>query len=476
MKKTIRLNAFLNIIKQIMQVIFPLITIPYITRVLLPVNYGKINFGNSIISYILLIAGLGISSYAIREGSLLRNDRKKLDSFCSQILSINIGSTILSYVILAVLVLFIPRFETYRLLLIIQSAVVLFTTLGADWINSIEEDYLYLTIRYVVLHIISLVLMFLFVRQPEDYYIYAVITLVTSVGANLLNMFYIRRYVKLRITFSIDWKKHLPPILILFGNAIAMTVYVSSDITMLGFFKGDAAVGVYSVSTKIYTVVKQILNAVVVVAVPRFTRYIGNDETEEFRMLGEKILGALITMMCPLIVGIIIFRMEAILLAGGKEYLTGTASLLILIIAVAASLIATFYSTCILLPLRKEKNILKGTAIAAGINIALNFIFIPWLGGTGAAVTTLISEIFVSVYFILLVRDRHLHLFSKRILLLSVIGGIAIAVVCIIIRYVISEMWVYLVLSVLISAVLYSLIQILGKNPIVLKLLPTRNR
>jgi len=464
MRKSIKINALLNVTKQIMQVIFPIITVPYITRVLLPENYGKINFGNSIINYIMLIAGLGISSYAIREGSLIRNKRKDFNLFCNQVFSINIASTIVAYVILAFLLVFVPYFKEYRLLLIIQSMAVLFTTIGADWINTIEEDYLYLTVRYIILHIISLILMFVLVKEPEDYYLYAVIALVTSVGANALNIIYIRRYVKLRITFDIDWSRHMLPIMILFSNAIAMTIYVSSDITMLGIFKGDTEVGIYSVSTKIYSVIKQILNAIVIVAIPRLTAYIGTNRLEEYGKLGEKVLSALITLMCPLVAGIMVFRNEAVFLAGGSEYLSGATSLLILTMAIVSSLIATFFSGCVLMPLRREKYILKGTVIAALINVFLNCLFIPFMGSDGAAITTLISETYVAICFVYLAKKEDIHLFNIRVLLLSIVGCIAVTGISIVMKTYMGSFWLYIGLSVITSTIVYGAIQFIGKN------------
>ena len=475
MKKSIRINALLNMIKQIMQVIFPIITIPYITRTLLPTNYGKINTGNSLISYIALIAGLGIANYAIREGSLVRDDKEKLNYFSSQVFSINILSTVVSYIILAGIVFLVPHYQEYRLLLTIQGISVIFTTLGADWINSIEEDYLYLTIRYILLHVISLVLMFLLVKKPEDYYIYAAITLVTSVGANLMNVFYIRRYVRIRFTLNIDWKTHLIPILILFGNSVAMTIYVSSDITMLEIYKGATEVGIYSVATKIYSIVKQTLNAILIVSIPRLTGYIGKGDKERFIQLGQSILNALITMMFPLIAGIIVFRTEAIGFAGGDEYLSGASSLFILILAVIPALLATFYSGCVLMPLRKERYILRGTVISAGINVGLNFIFIPLLGSEGAAITTLISEIFVAAYFgYLVMRKEGYHFLVAKSVVMALIGTSLILIVCLFMKSLFKNFALYFGLSVFVSFIVYWVVQIVGKNEVVMSILPNR--
>ena len=474
MKKSIKINALLNMVKQVMQIIFPIITIPYITRVLLPENYGKINFGGSIISYITLIAGLGIYTYAVREGSLVRDDRKELNRFADQVFSINIASTIVSYIVLAILLLCIPYFEEYRLLMTIQSLTVLFTTIGVDWINAIEEDYAYLTVRYIIMHVVSLILMFIFVKKPEDYYIYAAIMVFSSAGANILNVFYVRRYVKIRLTFRIDWKRHLVPIFILFGNSIAMTIYVSSDITMLGFFKGDTEVGIYSVATKIYTIIKQILNAVVVVAIPRLTAYIGSGDREKFLSLGRKMLNVLVALMCPLIAGIIVFRDEAITLAGGAAYISGSVSLLILSLAIAASLIATFFTVCVLMPLRKDRYILRGTVIAALINIVLNFAFIPLWGSSGAAVTTFISEVFVAVYFYWLARKEGYRFFDGKTIILSVIGGLAVGAVAYAAKALIDNAVLYVCAAVIAAAVIYFFIHFIGKNRIVLDAIPKR--
>lgn len=467
MKKSIKLNALLNMVKQVMQVIFPLITVPYITRVLLPEYYGRINTGNSLISYISLIAGLGIASYAIREGSIIRQDKKELNEFSNQVFSINLLSTMLSYALLVILLLIVPHYRSYSMLLIIQGSVVLFSTLGADWINSIEEDYLYLTIRYIVLHVIALVLMFLFVKKPDDYYLYAAISLVTSVGGNILNMVYIRKYVKLRFTFNIDWKKHLLPIMILFGNSIAMTIYVSSDITMLEIFKGDAEVGIYSVSTKIYSIVKQVLNAILIVSVPRMTQYVGSANYTNFLVLGRKILGALLTIMCPFLAGVIVFRAEAIAFAGGNDYISATSSLFLLILAAFPALLATFFSSCALMPLRKERNILIGTIISAILNVVLNLVCIPKWGGDGAALTTLISETFVAIYFGYLLKKENCHFFDKRIVMLTIVGTIIVVVISLLFRLWIVNTYVCLLLAILCASLLYAVIQILGKNEVV---------
>ena len=174
----------------------------------------------------------------------------------------------------------------------------------------------------------------------------------------------------------------------------------------------------------------------------------------------------MITLMCPLVVGIIVFRNEAILVAGGNEYMDGAKSLLILSIAIAASLMATFYSGCVLMPLKKEKYILKGTLISAIINVGLNIFLLPVLGGVGAATTTLVSEVFVAIYFFYLSNKEGYKFIDYKVVLLSLTGGAMVALACIVIKYIFGDFWIYFSLSLVISAIIYVAIQIVGKNSV----------
>ena len=150
--------------------------------------------------------------------------------------------------------------------------------------------------------------------------------------------------------------------------------------------------------------------------------------------------------------------------------------MLILTLAVAAALLATFFSGCVLMPLRKEKNILKGTIFSAIINVGLNFVFIPFLGGDGAAITTLISEVLVAFYFWLLVKKEGYHFLNKKIVILSVVGSSLVAIACILIKNVFDNFLAELGISIVMSVALYVVIQIAGRNEVVLGLLPRFKR
>ena len=182
-KKSLGLNAFLNGLRSVLNIIFPVITFPYVSRVLGVGEIGKYNFSNSFVQYFILIAGLGIATYAVREGAKFRGDRQKLNYFASQVFSINILSTVVSYAILFLCLLFFNKLHAYLASILIFSIQIIFTTLGTEWIYTIFEEYTYITVRSIVFKIISIIALFIFVRHQGDYLNYAAITVFSAVGS-----------------------------------------------------------------------------------------------------------------------------------------------------------------------------------------------------------------------------------------------------------------------------------------------------
>ena len=279
---SIKKNTFFNIIKTVSAIIFPLITFPYISRVLQPENVGKINFGNSIVSYISLIATLGITTYAIRECAKYKEDKDKLGKVSSQIFSINLVTTGIAYLILIVLLILYGKLRDYRLLIAIQSLKVFFTTIGADWLNTAMEDFKYITLRTLSIQILSLILMFVFIKSPDDYMKYAIITVLSASGANILNIFYRKRFCNTRFTLCMDIKKHLPAILSLFAMMLAQEIFTMCDTTIIGLTLGDYEVGLYSTALKVFNIINQVTCSIFFVVLPQLSVAYSRNKTEDY--------------------------------------------------------------------------------------------------------------------------------------------------------------------------------------------------
>lgn len=430
-KNTLGKNAFLNGMKTACSILFPFVSFSYCSRIVGANRLGAYSFGQSIISYLLLVAALGIPNYAIREGAFLRKRNDELNEFIAQVFTINCIMTIIAYVVLVLLLLGWTKLENYKCIIIIQSFQIILTTLGADWINSIFEDYLYLAVRYIIIQIISLVALVLFVKNPLDIYKYTLITVMSNAGGNILNLGYIRKQgVKLGFYFGTKLKKHLMPIFILFSNSIASTIYLNSDITMLGIFGSDTTVGIYTVSSKIYSMIKTLIVSVIMVTLPRFSAYVSENRKEEYRTTLNFVQDVLIIFMLPVSTGLFLEADKILNLVAGPEYASGITVVRILAVAIPFAIEACFFSYSILMPNRKERYFLISTIIAALLNILLNVILLPCYGMFAAAFTTLVAEIsitFITAYY----SNKIIMPSINKILVLQVIVGCAgIALVC----------------------------------------------
>ena len=140
---SVKKNAMFNMIKQACSVMFPLITFPYVSRVLGADSFGKVNFANSIIQYFSLFAGLGISTYAVREGARVREDEKKVEQLVDELFSINVCTASFSLLVLVLLVIFWKKLHLYVPLMFIEAQIIVLITCGSDWINSIYENKIF---------------------------------------------------------------------------------------------------------------------------------------------------------------------------------------------------------------------------------------------------------------------------------------------------------------------------------------------
>ena len=371
-QKSLKLNMLFNIIRNIANVIFPLISFPYISKILGAESLGRYNFATSIISYIALLAILGIEYYSIREGARIRDDKEKISEFVSQIFSINVLSTIFAYLVLGVLLFCVPKFAEYRILLLILGSQVIFTTLGVNWIYSIYEEYVYVSIRGIIVQIISIILMFIFIKSPADVEKYAIITVIASVGSNIFNFFFSRRYCKVKFVFSMNLRKHIKPILTLFAMYATATIYANSDMIILGFLCGEYAVGVYSVAVKIYNIVKLTLASATLVSIPRLSLYLSQNKQEEANAVANNVHSIMYTMVIPGIVGLIVLGEPIIMLISDVSYISALVPHMILSIAMFFNLGAYFWGQAVLVSANKENILLKSTIVCALINVFLN--------------------------------------------------------------------------------------------------------
>lgn len=458
-------NAFLNGIKQGCSIMFPLVSFMYCSRILGAAQLGIYSFGQSIISYFLLISCLGIPTYAVREGAACRNNLLAIRKFINEVFSINCITTIIAYISLFFCIVLIEDVNKYKYIIIIQSLQIILTTLGADWINSIFEDYIYLTIRYIIFQLLSLIALFIFVKDKNSLYIYTFISVLANVGGNIFNFVYIRKNsIKIQFTLNVNLRKHLRPILTLFFNNVASIIYLNSDVTMLGILTDNIQVGIYTISSRIYTTVKSLINAIIMVTVPRFSRYVAEEKMEDLKIELKKVFEILVILIFPIVVGMFMEADKIIFVIAGEGYLEGSNVVRILSISILFAVFACFFSYSILLPNKKEIYFMNATITAAVLNVVLNIFLIPRFGIEGAATTTLIAEIIVFLISFISSKKIIIFLISKRNIVEVIISCIIEFMICKLIDLKIHNIYLALFLDIVFGGGMYFFILIFFKK------------
>mgnify|MGYP000920736342 CR=1 FL=1 len=428
MDNKVRKNSIYSLLKAFSQVVFPLITFPYISRVLHAENVGKVNFGNSIISYVSLAASLGITTYAVRECSKIKDDKNKLENMVGQIISLNMVTTFIAYIGLALALLAAKPLENYREMIIILSTTVLFTTLGADWLNTAMEDFKYITVRSLIIKVVSIVGLFIFVHDKSDLQAYAILSIVGTCGNNILNLIRINKYVKLRFSLVDCWK-HTRGASTLFLGTIAVSLYTNLNSIMVGALGTMEAVGFFTTGNKIVGLVMTIITAVTSTIIPRMSYLVGSGKEEEAVLLQKKTINLLNYIALPMIAGLVILAKPIILVFSGKEFLPSVIVLQILSFLLIIIPWSSFLGLQILYPIRKEKYGNYAVVTGALVNLVLNFILIPRYSYIGVAISVVCAEMVITlVHYIFAMRYMKLK-FHDFIPIKSIISTLVMALV-----------------------------------------------
>lgn len=422
--KSLKVNFVMNMILTMSSFIFPLITFPYVSRILLPVGTGKVSFATSFVSYFAMVSQLGIPTYGIRACAKVRDNKEELTRIAHELLFINLFMCILSYIALGVALKCVPRLQSDRELYIIISFTIILNAIGMEWLYKALEQYTYITIRSVLFKFVALIAMFLLIHHQKDYVVYGAISIFAASASNILNFINVRKYVELKWMGNYSIKRHLKPIITFFAIACAGTIYTSLDNVMLGFMTTDADVGYYTAAVKIKTILVSIVTSLGAVLLPRASYYVENGMLDDFKKITCKALNFVFLMASPLVVYFIIFAKESVFFLSGDSYAGAIIPMQIIMPTVLFIGITNLLGIQILVPLGKEKLLLYSAIVGAIVDFIINAICIPQFASSGAAIGTVIAE-----FSVLVVQYMYLRKEIREVLVTIHFGRIGVAVI-----------------------------------------------
>ena len=405
-QKSLKLNILMNMVLTMSSFIFPLITFPYVSRVLLPIGTGKVSFAASFISYFSMFAQLGIPTYGIRTCAKVRDNKEELTRTVHELLTINLVTTTLSYIALTIFLATIPRLQNDKTLYIIVSISIILTTLGMEWLYKALEQYVYITVRSVVFKIIALIAMFILIHEQSDYMIYGGISIFASSASNIFNLINAHKYIDFKPLGGYNFKRHLKPIFVFFAMSCATIIYTNLDTVMLGFMKSDVDVGYYNAAVKIKCILVSIVTSLGAVLLPRSSYYVENGKMDKFWQIMKKALSFVLIVAIPMMIYFILFAKEGIYFLSGEAYIGSILPMQIVMPTLLLIGLSNLLGIQTLVPLGKERILLYAEIVGAFANIILNAILIPHFASSGAAIGTLIAELIVTTMCILSLKNE----------------------------------------------------------------------
>ena len=427
--KSIKFNFIMNFILTVSNFLFPLIIFPYVSRVLLPEGTGKVAFALSIVSYFTLFASFGVATYGIRAIAQVRDDKDRLSKTMHELLFINIISMIIVYIALVIAISVVPKFAMEKELFWVTSLFVLFTIIGIEWLYKGLEKYQYITIRTIVFKIASLFLVFLFVKEKSDYIIFAFISIFAIVGSGVLNLINSRKLINYTLYSEYEFKKHLKPMFVLFLTSMAIAIYTSLDEGLLGLLSSPEQVGYYNAAVRIKGILFTLITSLGVVLLPRLSYYVENHMETEFHEALAKSTNFIIVIAASVVIFFTLFAKETILILAGENYVASIIPLQIVVWALILSAITNILGIQILLPLKKDKQLLFSVLCAATVDVIANFLLVPKLAAVGTALSVIAAELSVLIVQIIILRQYIKILFSG-LQLHKIIIALLIAIAC----------------------------------------------
>ena len=470
MARSIKTNYIFNLINTVSSFIFPVITFPYASRIMLAEGIGLVNFYQSIIQYLSLLTCLGIPMYAIREIAKVRDDPQECSKTTLEILSLHLFLTFLGYLIAYILCLSVTKIQANIPLFIILSLTLILTTIGCEWFYQGIEDFKYITIRGLIVKIAAVIVLFTMVKTQEDILWYGGYCVIGVLGGNIFNFIRLRKFIHFTHLKNLHPFKHLKPALHIFLLNLIISLYVNLNSVMLGFLKDSESVGFFTAATRLSQIILGIVSALGTVMLPRLSHLAANNEMDEFNRLAQKAVQFMFAITLPLSIGCYFIAPYIIPIFCGMSYQPAIKTLQIISPAVFFIALSNIIGIQILYPQKQETKVIQSTAIGAITNIVLNFALIPQFSHLGAAISTLCAEITVASSLLYSGKNYIPMKFSFKQYGNYIIATLCMLIVLIFMSELKLNMWLHLIGNITIGLLTYIIILTIKKDDLLLQI------
>ncbi|MGL4867860.1 MAG: oligosaccharide flippase family protein [Cetobacterium sp.] len=423
-------NYLYNVLLIISNTIFPIITFPYISRVLMPEYLGKVYFVQGVVAYFVILSVLGAPNYGIKELAKAKGigDWEEFKKIFTELFLITTLSSFGSLILLIITINSYGKFSEEKLIFYIFSAQVLFECFHINHFFIVMENHKRRLIRSFAIRLLSLGFLFYFIKTPKDYYLYALLLVLPEILARIIDVYSVRKYFNFK---QLNFKRHMKSMSIIFLYIFTIGIYGSIDTTMLGIIINDTEVGLYTAAVKMYKMVLPVILTLATVLSPRIIGAIKRKEKINIYKNIDIFMDYSFIVGVPATFLMMILAKEFTILFSGEGFINSINTMIIMSPCLIFLAIGSFIGGQIMLPNDMEKGILTISILGVFINIGLNYFLIPIYLRNGAAIATLATEIIIALIKIKQLKNLYVDykILTKDRVLTLMIGALISSVI-----------------------------------------------
>lgn len=454
-------NYIYNLSYQIMLVIVPIITIPYLSRVLGADGIGLYSYSNSITMYFSLIGNLGINLYGQRQIAYEKDDIKRRTACFYELVILRISASLISIFTYILFCMFVVNESELQELLLVQLIVIASSLIDISWFFQGLEDFKVTATRSMLVKIITVILIFTFIKNQDDLLLYTIIISGSTFLGNLVLLTKVKKNIVKIHKADLNVKRHIKPVFKLFLPQIASSVHTILDKSMIGYLSINSEVAFYQQTQKIINVLLSISTALNTVLMPKISNLKANNSTAEIKRFMAISIRYILLITCPLTIGTIVIAEDFVPVFFGAEFQPAVIVMQVMAVLMIIIGLSNTIGVQYLVPMGRQDEFTRSILLGTAFNVILNYFLIIKIGALGATISTVIAEIIITLYQYYRARNdlKSINIISMlaKYLLLSIgmgiptywIGTFGIPVIPRIIAQVLSGVIVYLILLII---------------------------
>jgi O-antigen/teichoic acid export membrane protein len=455
-------NYIYNTLYQILILITPFITLPYVTRIFSPLDLGINSYTVSIVNYFMFFGTLGMALYGNREIAYVRDDETKLrETFWALLLIQLLGSFATLIIYYFIVLIYVSENE---IIYIIQGVNILSIMLDISWLFMGLEEFKKISLRNTIVKVIGVISVFLLVKSSKDLLIYIALNVFTNVSVSLIMWFSIpQRIRKIKINI-LTIRRNLKQLVVLFIPQIFIQVYALLDRVLVGLLSTMDQVSFYDYSQKIIRIILALITSLGVVFISRISNMSGNGKIDDIKLVIEKEFEIIAYVASPIAFGLMATSNNLIPLIFGENYsyiaeLTSFSSVIVIAVSLA-NVIGVQY----LVGTKQENKYSVAIVVSAIVDFAINIILIGKIGAAGAVVAVVVAEFVGIIIQLVLVRKQLPIVKMLRKVIKYFLGAVTMFAIIIPIGILISNKIISILIQILIGSIVYISIMCLSKD------------